>query len=291
MGIAQLYFGLALWALPIGMMLGVVLGAAEGLALRSIAIALRGALIGLLIGAVGGVIGVVIAQTVYGMIAGCLFFGRGIGWSIFGLCIGLSEGVRRFSLIGARNAALGGWLGGFIGGVMFDFVGLIIRWDVASRFIALVILGACIGILIALVETVLAHGALRVLAGRQEGREILLDKSRLVIGRDERNDIYLSDRGIETRHAELRAERGTFAIVPASGAVSVNGNPITHHLLQPGDVIELGAARLRYRARGETSPRTPPRADQPAPVTRACSRCAHPNRVEARFCARCGQRM
>ena len=300
-----------IWAIPIGVALGMALGAAEGLSLRSLKLAARGALIGMVVGFFGGALGVTIAEIVFQQVACLCFIGRGIGWGIFGLFLGLAEGIRRWSLLGTRNAALGGAIGGFIGGVMFDLVGilaLVLGTDVLSRFIALVILGACIGILIALVERALAQGAFRVLAGRQEGREILLDKPRLTIGHDERNDVYLSDRGVEMRHAQVRAERGGFAINALNGAVVVNGSPVTQHLLQSGDEVQLGDARLRYRTRGERMPlsrRLPrtgaPLASRPAPPSapvsrglsteRDCPRCAHTNRAGAKFCLRCGMKL
>ena len=301
----------AMWAVPIGLALGLVLGAAEGLSLRSLALTVRGALIGMFIGLVGGTIGVVIAELVFQQVQWCCFIGRGIGWSIFGLFLGTSEGIRRFSLLGARNAAIGGAIGGFIGGVLFDLVAIpfmILSFTSGgretgtfSRGIALIVLGACIGILIALVERALAEGALRVIAGRQEGREILLDKPRITFGHDERNDVYMSDMGIAPRHAEIRAEGGGYAIVPLNGTVLVNHAQVTHNALQPGDEIQIGAAQMRYRARKRGAGVSQPVASLPrAPkdlsgfrnltgLERLCPRCAHANRACAKFCSRCGQ--
>lgn len=289
----------ALWAAPIGLALGLVLGAAEGISLRSMQLTIRGGIIGAVIGLVGGTIGVVIAEMVFQQVKWCCFIGRGIGWGIFGLFLGTSEGIRRFSLMGARNAAIGGTIGGFIGGVLFDMVGIFtffIGGGTVSRAIALTVLGACIGILIALVERVLAEGALRVIAGRQEGREILLDKPRTTFGHDERNDVYMSDVGIVPRHAEIRSESGGFAIVPLNGTVLVNQAQVTHHALQPGDEIQIGAAQMRYRAKRGTGVSQPvaslPRAPKDlSGLDRLCPRCAQANRAGARFCAQCGQKM
>jgi len=294
----------ALWAMPIGLALGLVLGAAEGVSLRSLTLALRGGILGAVIGFVGGTIGVVIAEVVFQQVKWCCFFGRGIGWGIFGLFLGTAEGIRRWSLRGTRNAALGGTLGGFVGGVLFDMVGIFtgfIGGGTVSRAIALTVLGMCIGILIALVEQALAEATLLVVQGRQEGRTILLDKPRTTLGRDERNDVYLSDTGIVPRHAEIRAEGGGYAIVPLDGTVTVNQTATPHHLLQPGDEIQIGAARLVYRARQRGTGISPavPRAPRPqphAPVpprepTTFCPRCAHANRAGAKFCARCGQKL
>jgi hypothetical protein len=233
---------------------------------------------------------------------------RGAAWSVFGFFLGLSEGIRRFSLKGTRNAAVGGFLGGLIGGILFDVVGIFIGYiggGTFSRGVGLATLGACIGILIALVERALAEAMLFVVQGRQEGRTILLDKPRMIVGRVETNDIYLSDAGIEPRHAEIRAEGRGYAIAPLRGTVLVNQAAVTHHVLQYDDEIQLGNARLRYRARRSAvrvPERVPARADEPPPYIQPspprppakdqltmCPRCAHTNRGEAKFCARCGQ--
>ncbi len=296
-GLEEIFVFDAIWAAPIGLALGAVLGAAEGLSLRSPILALRGAAIGAVIGMLGGSFGVVIAEWVFQQVQGIPFIGRGIGWGIFGFFLGLAEGARRWSRIGARNAALGGAMGGFIGGVLFDVVSrfTIALGSIVSRGVALIVLGACIGILIAFVERVLAEAALWVIAGRQEGREIFLDKPRAVVGREETNDIYLSDPGVETRHAEIRAEGRGYVIVPTGGAVFVNRAPVSHHVLQADDEIQIGAARLRYRTRrsgARVSPQyAPPPSYSPPAQFAACPNCGASNRASARFCARCGQRI
>ncbi len=318
--LSQMLFVDALWGLPIGLGLGLLLGAAEGLSLRSLRTTIRGAIIGMVIGALGGTVGVVIAELVFQQVMWMFCLGRGIGWSVFGLFLGLSEGVRRFSFRGTRNAALGGWIGGFIGGVLFDLAGIFtgfIGGGTLSRAIGLMVLGACIGILIALVERILTEASLVVVQGRQEGRTILLDKPRTTLGRDERNDIYLSDTGIQPRHAEIRAEGGGYTIASTGGAINVNQTPTIQHALQSGDQIDLGGARLVYRTRKRDarapSPMIPPTSMQPPQLPRAephppaprleprapappaaqaiCPRCAHANRAGAKFCQRCGQKM
>lgn len=303
----------AIWAAPIGLMLGLVLGAAEGISLRSVKIALRGAAIGMVVGLFGGPIGVVIAEIVFQQVKWLGLIGRGMGWSVFGLFLGLQEGIRRHSLKGTRNAAIGGWIGGFVGGVLFDLVGTFTSSfgsSTLSRGIALVVLGACIGILVALVEHVLADGAFQVTLGRFEGREILLDRPTMIVGSDEHNDIYLPDKGVLPRHAQVRAEGGGFEIAALSGSITVNHTPVTRQALAPGDQVEIGAARLRYRTRRRDlpaaagTPRPPVRVPTPPPAARRpdfspsaplapamvmCPRCAHMNRAGAKFCSRCGE--
>ena len=312
--VADLLFRDALWGIPVGIGLGLILGAAEGFSLRSTMLTVRGALIGAAIGLVGGMVGVVLAEAVYQQVQWLCLIGRGLGWSIFGLFLGLQEGIRRRSLKGTRNAAIGGWIGGFVGGVLFDIVGAFtsfIGGGTLSRGIALITLGAAIGVLIVLVERVLADGTLVVTLGRFEGREILLDKPTMILGGDEHNDVYLPDKGVVPRHAEIRAEGSGFAIESLNGPVTVNKLAVTRQLLQPGDQVEIGVTRMRYRTRrrdvpvATSAPRPParlspaPPAARPelspaspiAPTTNMCPRCAHLNRAGAKFCQRCGQKL
>ena len=75
-----------------------------------------------------------------------------------------------------------------------------------------------------------------------------IDRERLSVGRDPRNQMVIDDPAIAMEHAviipvgndhileDLQSETGTF----------VNGARVSRHILQHGDVIELGAFYLRY---------------------------------------------
>ncbi|MCX7896960.1 MAG: FHA domain-containing protein [Rhodocyclaceae bacterium] len=92
-------------------------------------------------------------------------------------------------------------------------------------------------------------------------REIPLTKERTTIGRRPSNDIQIDNLAISGEHAviitilndsfleDLNSTNGTF----------VNGQRISKHFLQNGDVIELGKYRLRYVKEGETQ--TPHQGD------------------------------
>jgi hypothetical protein len=79
-------------------------------------------------------------------------------------------------------------------------------------------------------------------------KEIPLAKDRTTIGRKPHNDIQIDNLAISGEHAvintvvndsfleDLHSTNGTF----------VNGLPIKKHLLQDGDLIELGKYRLKY---------------------------------------------
>src|SRR6059058_5335978 len=73
--------------------------------------------------------------------------------------------------------------------------------------VGLVILGACIGSLSALVQAVFQPASVKVMRGWQEGREYALLKPDNSLGRDEHADIALfRDMRVEKRHAIIQRE-------------------------------------------------------------------------------------
>lgn len=72
------------------------------------------------------------------------------------------------------------------------------------------------------------------------------------IGRHQENDIRLEDKTVHRYHALLhRSPDGDFLIRDLSGeagnGVYVNGSRIEQTALRPGDLVELGAVRLRFQ--------------------------------------------
>jgi hypothetical protein len=202
---------------------------------------------------VGGAIGLVVGEVVYQPLKLCCFIGRSIGWAIFGAFLGIAEGITRRSWRGLRSAALGGTIGGAIGGFMFDLVGvfavLLFRSDALSRGIALIILGACIGLWIVVMERRLSPATLKITSGRFEGREFFLDKPRLTLGGDERGDIAIfGDPQILGQHATLTHSDSGYIIEAAPGApVLINKQPASRSSLLNEDEVIVGQTRLIYR--------------------------------------------
>jgi pSer/pThr/pTyr-binding forkhead associated (FHA) protein len=98
------------------------------------------------------------------------------------------------------------------------------------------------------------------------------------IGRDPRSDVRLPFRGISRLHAVLEFCDGDWLLqdVQSTNGTLINGVPTEGTILQPGDVISIGACRLHlsveYRM-DKTSPRLEPVTtshDQPA-VEALCS--------------------
>jgi len=78
--------------------------------------------------------------------------------------------------------------------------------------------------------------------------DIALDKERTTIGRRPGNDIHIDNLAVSGEHAMITTI-GKDAFLEDLGSTNgtlVNGKPITKHILQNGDVIELGKYQLKY---------------------------------------------
>jgi Inner membrane component of T3SS, cytoplasmic domain len=183
---------------------------------------------------------------------------RGLGWSLLGIAIGASEGVAARSLGKFSYGTFGGLLGGFIGGVLFELFYSHARQEASSTYfwnaMGLVILGACIGSLSALVQAVFQPANVKVMRGWQEGREYPLDKPASLLGRDEHADIALfRDMKVEKKHAYIKRKGKAYVLVnngAPPGFTLVNEVPVADSLeLNEGDRIQLGNVILRFQMR------------------------------------------
>jgi pSer/pThr/pTyr-binding forkhead associated (FHA) protein len=78
--------------------------------------------------------------------------------------------------------------------------------------------------------------------------DIALDKERITIGRRPGNDIHIDNLAVSGEHAMI-TNIGKDAFLEDLGSTNgtlVNGKPVTKHILQNGDVIELGKYQLKY---------------------------------------------
>jgi hypothetical protein len=221
-----------------------------------------GVVIAMVGGAIGMYVGDRIQQFLVWLVGGeyliVKMIARGLGWSLLGIAIGGSEGLAARSLGKFSYGTVGGLLGGFIGGVIFGLFYEIARSSLGTTYVwsalGLVILGACIGSLSALVQTVFQPANLKVLRGWQEGREYALDKSMSMIGRDEHSDIPLyRDMKIEKKHCYVKQVNGKYILVnngaPADFTL-VNDVPVPNEReLHDGDRIQLGNVLLKFQLR------------------------------------------
>lgn len=228
---------------------------------------------GAALGALGGAAGMLLGDWVNFHLVGALgasragsgvlhtlgtMLARGLGWTFLGVAVGLSEGVATRSLGKLSYGTAGGAVGGFVGGALFglfylktlDQTGSASLWGA----LGLIILGACIGSLSALVQGVLQPASVRVLRGWQEGREYALDKADNLLGRDEHADIALfRDMKVEKKHAIIQREGQRYLLLNNESPpewTRVNDEPVPQVTdLYDGDRIQLGNIILRFQMR------------------------------------------
>jgi MFS family permease len=268
---AQLLLGGAF----IGGFIGYLVVSVDAIRDRSLVRFSRLATYGVLLGAVGGAAGMWFGDWVNYLIVGWLgagrdesgtlhllgtMFARGLGWMFLGLAVGVSEGVAARSLGKLSYGTLGGAIGGFVGGALFglfylktiDKTATTTLWGTVGGALGLIILGACIGALSALVQAVFQPASVKVLRGWQEGREYPLDKTDHVLGRDEHADIALfRDMKVEKRHAVIQREGNRYILLNNDAPpefTRVNDEPVTQlRDLKDGDRIQLGNVVLRFQ--------------------------------------------
>jgi len=256
----------------IGCSIGYFVVSVEAIRDRSLVRFSRLATYGLLLGALGGALGFVLGEEFFGVLTdrmkadrehSALYligagFVRGIGWMILGLAVGISEGIAARSHGKFSYGAIGGALGGFVGGFLFGlfYTAAHRRGDPTLIWgaVGLVIVGACIGSLSALVQGVFQPASVKVMRGWQEGREYALDKPSNRLGRDEHADIALfRDMRVEKQHALIQRQGNRFVLVNTNAPADytrVNGRPVSNnHELHDGDRIELGQVVLRFQMR------------------------------------------
>lgn len=284
-----------------GGFIGGMIGFATGLSLGTPSHMLRGALLGGGVGIISGMVGITIGQIFYAILSSQipkvgLIVGRILGWGAFGALVGLSEGIVARSPKRMYQGLLGGAIGGELGGALFDFLaltvgtvfGLALRVEgeagAPSRAVALVLLGAGIGLFIGLIELVARQAWIRVLYGTREGKDYPIDRSGAIIGRDELADVPLrGDPSVAPRHAEIQISGGRYMLV-AHAPTQVNGQPVVSPVaLSEGDQIRIGSFAMVFQLReGSAVPRLRDGVRSPLPP---------PPPVPAGTCPYCGQRI
>jgi hypothetical protein len=203
--------------------------------------------------AAGGAIGLVAGEVVIWLMQGGLL-GRALSWAVLGLGIGLGQGIADRSRDRLVYGLIGGGLGGFIGGFLFEWLRVALgnRHDVGQA-VGIVMLGAGLGLCLALVEQALRRAWVQVLNGRQEGRIYLLSHPRCRMGLDERAEIGIfGDASVSRRHAEIESTGSGYVLYDhaAAGTTRINGEAVAApRTLRDGDRIELGRTVLVFRQR------------------------------------------
>src|SRR5581483_11491823 len=174
------------------------------------------------------------------------------------------------------------FVGGLVGGVLFDPIGSLSQTGLVSRLLGFSVLGLAIGLFIGLVQELTKTAWLVVEAGRLRGRQFRLDANTITVGRAEENAVGLfGDQTVAPRHAviEHRGQHYTVRNLAVQAGVFVNGARVESSELHDGDRVQIGGYELRFRSivetrRPEANQAPPPAAVAGTPTSPSTSNAA-----------------
>jgi uncharacterized membrane protein YeaQ/YmgE (transglycosylase-associated protein family) len=178
-----------------------------------------------------------------------------LGWAVFGLLIGLAEGVVGKSQ--AWKGMLGGVIGGALGGFLLESVHGWLKDPLMGKAAGLVLLGASVGAFISLIQVLLSRAWLEVKSGKLKGTEFMLDKfmskgfPSIAIGSSPlKSEIVLPDPDVSPQHAMLSGDGNSFNLKDMSlSGTFINNRKVERVQLANGQKIRMGNTDLVYHER------------------------------------------
>lgn len=209
----------------------------------------------------GGFIAGMIAQFVYGDVIGesSPRLARVIGWAIAGALGGLAVGLSFRSNTRIRNGALGGLGGGAIGGILFDPIADAIGGDsaVGPRVVALIAIGAAIGLLMGILDAVSTNFSIEVLAREGAPRVIPLFDQVSIVGCARNVAVTLMrDPLVKEHHLRLtRTPQGLQVdVMQGVQSFTLNGSQTSSGIASVGSIAVVGNTTLRVVGRSGGAP-------------------------------------
>lgn len=248
----------ALWFALIALFIGLFLGLGEGIYYGSKENAVKYALIGAGISIVIGAVSGYFAQWMYASMLTdyssdfTKALVRGLGWAIMGVGIGLSVGLIKPEQKRMIFCSLGGVVGAFIGGFLFNYVCDIIPNDIVARGFAIVIMGLLIGVGVGILEQFAKAAWLKVIRGEFEGKEYLVFAGTTSIGNSGTNTIVLfKDKLVAPNHCDIVQDGSKYILVDKGSPTGtvVNGMRVTRHVLKQGDAVAIGNSVLVFNTK------------------------------------------
>jgi pSer/pThr/pTyr-binding forkhead associated (FHA) protein len=235
---------------------------------------LLGAAFGFLFGAIGGMLG----NWIGGALVSGLFetnpfvepgtnpvkiMARVIAFTPHGLLLGAAVGAVQFNKRTLLSGALGGLFAGAIAGLIFDFVSFSMMGLVSAirsgdeigmsgRAVLWLALGLFIGGFTALFDQISRRAWVRLILGKNEGKEWPVDAQETFVGRDERAHVPLfGDPQVAAMQAVIQKQGHHYWLADAAGngLTRLNGQPVPQAELKPGDKIGVGRFELEFQVR------------------------------------------
>lgn len=270
--------------LSIGLLIGLALGGVSGY--------LQGSKVhfwkGLLFGGLGGVAGASVGSQVGVMLTYAFFprsifiaehsmaeqmIARAFFLTPLGLFIGIGIGVAGWTMRRVIVGALGGLCGGLLAGFLFDPMSVIfgpivsamqasqggVRTEVGifSRALAALLIGGGVGLFMGVWDRFTRTAWIRLVLGRNEGKEWVVDAPQTYIGRNEGAQIPLfGDPSIAPMHACIVRQGDSYVLMDGGSPVGtfLNGQPVKQSPLFHGAVIRVGTFNLEFHMRIGSAP-------------------------------------
>ena len=201
----------------------------------------------MLLGALGGFLG----ESFHNFTGGS----RSAGWTILGGSIGGMLGLSDGSRIKTLRGVLGGIIGGFLGGVLFE----VLLTNAESpplllRLYGFAVLGFAIGLMIMFAQEIFKDAwLLGTTTGTYEGKQYILAKPIVTVGRANKNDISLfQEKDLPKVAGQFESEKGKWfwAAVGTGAGVTVNSKVREQAALNSGDRLRFGGTEFIFKLRG-----------------------------------------
>ncbi len=248
---SNIYLSEAVVGALVGLSIGLLIGIAEGALTLNLVKAAKSGGLGGLLGLGAGALGLPLGEWLFQSV-GAGVFGRVLGWAVFGLLIGLAEGMGGRSQV--WKGMLGGLLGGALGGFLLEGMQGLLKASSLGKAIGLVLLGASVGAFISLIIVLLSRAWLEVKTGKLSGTEFILDKfmhvrgPAIAIGSSPlKSEIVLPDPDIAPQHAMLTGDGTRFTLKDMSlSGTLINNRRIELAQLTNNCTIHMGNTDMVY---------------------------------------------
>ncbi len=249
--VSNIYLSEAVVGALVGLSIGLLIGIAEGVLTLNLVQAAKSGGLGGLLGLGAGAIGLPLGEWLFQSV-GAGILGRALGWAVFGLLIGLAEGMGGRSQV--WKGMLGGLLGGALGGFLLEGMQSLLKASMLGKAIGLVLLGASVGAFISLIVVLLSRAWLEVKTGKLKGTEFILDKfmhakgPAIAIGSSPlKSEIVLPDPDIAPQHAMLTGDGTHFTLKDMSlSGTLINNRRIERAQLTNNCTIHMGNTEMVY---------------------------------------------